>query len=149
MLYIHTVIIGVEYYWQGRELRVRFSAADARLPVCIRAGGARLLAWGRRQGDSGRFPSGCCAPLDGIRAGDWDYWFPLPVKLPINRVQARDQAGHGIWSHPLVRGKYIQGLVARDGTQQRVYVVTFTSKESGSERARIVISSGSACRLSL
>ena len=40
----------------------------------------------------------------------------------------KDKAGKSHW-YPLTEGSYIQGLVANDRDQQRVYVVTITPED--------------------
>ena len=136
------MIIAVKYPHLGRDIRVHFAVPGVRLPVRTRAGGVRLLPWGRREGEPGNFPIGCCARLEAIQSGDWDYWFPIPVQLPLTQLLERDSRGHGVWSYPLVRGNLIQGLIARDGEEQRGYVVTIPAERlEGFERvARVVVS---------
>ncbi len=114
---------GVYYLLNGREVRVYFPNPGAQLPVRTRAGGAQLLPWGRRHDQAGRLPPGGRARLDTIYAGRWDRWFPVPVKLPVRSFMEKDFEGHSHW-YDLTRGQWIQGLVARDGHERRVYVVT-------------------------
>lgn len=144
MLYIYPVILAVEYPYLGRDIRVRFSVPGVRLPVRTRSGAVQLLPWGRREGEPGPFPLGCCASLEAIKAGEWDYWFPIPVKLPLTRMLERGRDGRCSWSYPLVRGQCIQGLVARDGAERRVYVVTLWSETDGVQVPRVLISHAGA-----
>lgn len=142
MLYIYPVIPAVEYPYLGRDIRVRFSVPGVCLPVRTRSGGVVLLPWGQREGESGPFPLGCCASLETIQAGEWDYWFPIPVKLPLTRMLELDSHRRCNWSYPLVRGQCVQGLVARDGAERRVYVVTFWCEAEGMQLPRVVVSLG-------
>ncbi len=100
-----------------------FPNPAATLPVRTRAGGAELLPWGRRQKQPGKLPLGGWARLDAIHAGRWDRWFPCPVKLPVHSFMEKDIEGNSHW-YDLMAGQFIQGLVARDDAEQRVYIVT-------------------------
>ncbi len=114
--------LGVDYCYQDVSLRMYFSNSKATLPVRTRSGECNLLPWGRRKAQQGMLPFGCCARLDSIYAGRWDKWFPVPVKLGVQRFMERDMEGHTHW-FDLPKGKWIQGLVAREGYERRVYVV--------------------------
>ena len=114
---------GVYYSFDGEDTRVYFPNPKAVLPVQRKDGSLVLLPWGRRKEQSGHLPLGGWARLDSIYTGRWDKWFPIPVKLPIKSFMEKDIEGNSHW-YDLTKGKYIQGLVARDGTEQRVYVVT-------------------------
>jgi hypothetical protein len=114
---------GVYYNHQGADIRVYFPNPKAMLPVRTRRGDIALLPWGRRKDQQGALPLGGWARLDSIYSGRWDRWFPVPVKLPIKQFMEKDLEGSSHW-YDLTRGQWIQGLVARDGHEQRVYVVT-------------------------
>jgi hypothetical protein len=114
---------GVYYLVNGEEVRFYFQNPKAQLPVRIRGGDTRLLAWGRRPEQAGQLPLGGWARLDAIYSGRWDRWFPVPVKLPVSSFMEKDLEGHGRW-YDLVRGQWIQGLIARHRHERRVYVVT-------------------------
>lgn len=114
---------GVYYTYEGREIRVYFPNPEARLPVLGRQGAVRLLPWGRRREQPGRLPPGGWARLDSIHEGRWARWSPVPVKLPVSRFMEKDVEGTSHW-FDLAPGQWIQGLVACDGNEQRVYVVT-------------------------
>jgi hypothetical protein len=114
---------GVYYSHQGQDVRVYFPNPKAMLPVRTRSGDIVLLPWGRRKDQKGELPLGGWARLDSIYSGRWDRWFPVPVKLPIKQFMEKDLEGSSHW-YDLTRGQWIQGLVARDGHEQRVYVVT-------------------------
>lgn len=114
---------GVYYTLNGEEFRVYFPNPKATLPVQRKAGGSVLLPWGRRKEQAGELPLGGWARLDSIYAGRWDRWFPRAVKLPVHAFMEKDHEGRSHW-YDLTRGQVIQGLVARTGQEQRVYVVT-------------------------
>ena len=114
---------GVYYTHLGQDVRVYFPNPNARLPVRQKSGNVILLPWGRRREQGGRLPLGGWARLDAIYSGRWDRWFPVPVKIPVKSFMENDLEGRSHW-FDLTRGQWIQGLVARDRHEQRVYVVT-------------------------
>ena len=114
---------GVYYTIDGTDVRLYFPNPKAQLPVRMRDGHAELLPWGRRHEQSGELPLGGWARLDGIYAGRWDRWMPVPVRLPVKSFMERDFEGHSHW-YDLTKGQWIQGLVARERHERRVYVVT-------------------------
>lgn len=116
---------GVAYLLEGEELRLYFPTPHARLPVVTRRGGTALVVWGRRRGEPGELPLGGWARLESIRTGIWDRWHPKPVRLRLNGFMEKDIEGESHWFE-LTAGQWVQGLVARQGAEQRVYVVTIT-----------------------
>ena len=116
---------GVFYNHKGQDIRVYFPNPKATLPVLTKAHKIELLPWGRRKEQAGQLPMGGWARLDSIYAGRWDKWFPTPVKLPIKQFMEKDIQGNSHW-FDLTNGQFIQGLIARDKYEQRVYVVTIT-----------------------
>lgn len=114
---------GVYYSINGQDVRVYFPNPKAVLPVLARNAEIHLLPWGRRREQCGSLPLGGWARLDSIYAGRWDRWFPVPVKLVLKSFMEKDIEGRSHW-FDIGRGQYVQGLVARDGHEQRVYVVT-------------------------
>jgi hypothetical protein len=114
---------GVYYSINGQDVRVYFPNPKAVLPVRKKNGEIELLPWGRRKEQRGILPMGGWARLDSIYAGRWDRWFPIPVKIDIKSFMEKDLEGHSHW-YDLTRGQWIQGLIARDHQEQRVYVVT-------------------------
>ncbi|VAW74314.1 hypothetical protein MNBD_GAMMA15-2610 [hydrothermal vent metagenome] len=115
--------LSVDYGYQSESFRVCFTHPKATLPIRTRTGEDTFLPWGRRKLQKGVLPLGCCAQLGSIYAGRWDKWFPVPVKIRVQRFMERDMEGHTHW-FDLPKGKWIQGLVARERYERRVYVVT-------------------------
>ena len=112
------------YLHDGREHRVAFAEAAARLPVRTRGGGTRLVAWGRRRQQEGTLPLGGWARLEAVTAGRWDRWFPRPVRIPLQGFTELDVEGRE-HVYELVRGQCVQGLLACDaGRLLRVYIIT-------------------------
>ena len=116
---------GVYYIHEGQESRVYFPNPKAVLPVREKDKSIVLLPWGRRKEQQGHLPMGGWARLDSIYAGRWDKWFPVPVKIPIKQFMEKDIQGNSHW-FDITKGQFIQGLIARDKYEQRVYVVTIT-----------------------
>lgn len=116
---------GVYYNHNDQDVRVYFPNPKAMLPVITREKKIELLPWGRRREQRGNLPLGGWARLDSIYAGRWDKWFPVPVKLPVSQFMEKDIEGTSHW-FDITKGQFIQGLIARDKYEQRVYVVTIT-----------------------
>ena len=117
----------IEYQEGQQTVRARFIDPAAVLPVGIRrnGGGAILLPWGRRQQQNGHLPLGGWARLNAIHAGRWDHWLPMPVKLLVTAFAENDIEGRP-HRYELTKGQWIQGLVAQDRHERRIYVVTIT-----------------------
>jgi hypothetical protein len=120
---------GICYSHDGQLVRIYFPNPKAQLPVITKSGSLRYLPWGRRQGQEGKLPLGGWARLDSIYAGRWDRWFPKSVKIPISSFMEKDIEGQSHW-FDLIQGQWVQGLVAREGNEQRVYIVTVTPELS-------------------
>jgi len=84
-----------------------------------------MVAWGRRSDENGSLPLGGWARIESIRSGRWNRWQPRPVRLALNAFMEKDIEGQSHW-FPLTEGQWVQGLLAQQGTEQRVYVVTIT-----------------------
>lgn len=126
---------GVYHTHNDQDVRVYFPNPKAMLPVKTKGGDVILLPWGRRQNQAGTLPLGGWARLDSIYAGRWDRWFPKPVKLELKSFMEKDIEGHSHW-FDLTNGQHVQGLIARDGAEQRVYVVTITPEMSDAVHER-------------
>ncbi len=126
---------GIYFSFEGEELRIYFPNPKAVLPVLRKDGSVVLMPWGRRKEQAGMLPLGGWARLDSIHAGRWDRWFPVPVKLPIKSFMEKDIEGSTRW-YDLTKGKYVQGLIAREGSEQRVYVVTVEPERDDAEHER-------------
>lgn len=114
---------GASYTHNGEHMRVYFPNPKAKLPVITKESDTKLILWGRRKGQSGKLPLGGWARLDSIHAGIWDRWFPKPVKIPVQSFMEKDHEGKSHW-FDLVKGQWVQGLVAVEKQEQRLYVVT-------------------------
>jgi hypothetical protein len=114
---------GVTYKFKGTKYRIHFTNPWAKLPVATKHNGLVLLPWGRRIKQAGELPLGGWASLDSIYTGQWDKYFPTPVKIMVDGFMEQDIEGASHW-FMVTYGQWIQGLVARDHKEQRVYVVT-------------------------
>lgn len=109
----------------GQEiLSVNFTQPAARLPVRMRDGSVRLFPWGRRSKQPGKLPLGGHASLDAIHSGAWDRFFPKPVKIPHLAFMEKDFENRSNWyDNGMPTARFIQGLLAREGAEVRVYIV--------------------------
>lgn len=73
--------------------------------------------------------------MDGVYAGRWYRWFPVPVRIPVRSFMEKDLEGHSRW-YDLTRSQWIQGLVARDGHERRVNVITIEPELADAIHAR-------------
>ena len=116
--------VGVYYTLGSREIRVLFSSMGAQLPISTR-NGIELVPWGRRVKQKGKLPVGGTAFRDAVLAGTWDRYNPKAVRLWIKSFCEQDVEGKQHW-HDVTSGKWIKGLVATEGAERRVYVITTT-----------------------
>lgn len=115
---------GGAYFQHGDETRrMFFPNPNAVLPVLKKDGSQILMPWGRRQDQPGKLPMGGWARLESVYGGIWDKYFAKPVKIPVLAFMEKDLEGRSHW-YDLQKGQYIQGLIARDGNERRLYVVT-------------------------
>lgn len=114
---------GVEYTHNNQTTRVHFPNPKALLPVRTRHGNIKLITWGRRKQQIGELPVGGWARLDSIEKGIWDRWFPKPVKIIVNQFMEKDIENNSHWFE-LTPGQCIQGLLARNHNEMRIYIVT-------------------------
>lgn len=114
--------VAAQYTLGSREMRVFFTQANAQLPVAMQ-GGIKLIAWGRRIKQKGQLPIGATAFRDAVLAGNWDRYQPKAVRLWIKSFCETDVEGKQHWIE-VTSGKWVKGLLATEGSEQRVYVVT-------------------------
>ncbi len=114
---------GVFFKRDGADVRFYFPNPKAVLPVLTRSNAMQFITWGRRKKEKSALPLGGWAPLESVQSGYWDEWQPRPVKLPLTQFMEQDIFGNTQW-FDITDGQFIQGLLARDGKEQRVYIVT-------------------------
>lgn len=113
----------VIFQHQGKTHTVYFARAKALLPVRLANGEVKLVTWGRRQQENSEMPLGGWARLNAIHDGKWSLYLPKPVRLPIDKFMKTDFEGHVHW-YEVSKGQYIQGLLAHEENEYRVYIVT-------------------------
>lgn len=93
------------------------------LPVQLANGEIKLVTWGRRQHENSEMPLGGWSRLSAIHDGKWSQYIPKPVRLPITKFMKTDYEGRVHW-YEVVKGQLLQGLLAREDEEYRVYIVT-------------------------
>ncbi|BFM07070.1 hypothetical protein [Halioxenophilus aromaticivorans] len=126
---------GVRFQANGDELKIYFPNPKAVLPVRTKNNGHELVAWGRRETQSGFMPRGGWARLDSIHAGKWSQYSPIPVKIDVQAFMEKDLNNTSQW-YELQPGEFIQGLVATLGQECRLYVVTELNPNSNHKSQR-------------
>ncbi|MCF6766678.1 hypothetical protein L3V82_12960 [Thiotrichales bacterium 19S3-7] len=114
---------GVIYQFEGEIVKTYFPNPKSTLPVLLDNGEVEQFTWGRRKEQQGFLPLGGWARQESLDRGIWDKWFPKPVPLLINEFMEKDNDRTSHW-FSVVKGKYIQGIIARCESETRVYVVT-------------------------
>ena len=140
---------GALYHHQQERHKVYFPNPYAALPVITRDQQQVLMPWGRRESQPGQLPLGGWARLDSIQAGKWEKYHPVPVKIPLLQFMEKSQhTGESCW-YTLEAGTFVQGLMARSGNEQRLYVVTLANTDPGAvhhRHPRIVYQADSGAR---
>lgn len=116
--------VGVQYTLGTREMRVFFKDKAAQLPVALR-GQVELIPWGRKTRQAGKLPLGGNVHRDAVLAGNWDRFKPKAVRILVQSFAEQDVEGRVRW-HPVTKGKWIKGLLAQNGTERRIYVMSIT-----------------------
>lgn len=120
----------VMYYYNSELISAHFADPKAMLPVKLKNGQIQLFKWGRHKIQNGELPLGGWARLTAIHHGQWDFYLPKPVKLPIVKFMEKDFEGHAHW-YEVTQGCYIQGLLVREQNEVRLYIVTITPELPG------------------
>jgi len=114
---------GAIYSHQGKEYEVSFSRnLFAKLPVKLKGSHTQLLPWGRHKSQPGQLFLGSYIHLNTIYSGNLNKFQPKSVKLPISSFMVLDYENKPHW-YEVIKGQYLQGLVAVKGNEQRVYIV--------------------------
>lgn len=121
----------VIFDFQGKQYTIYFNQARATLPVKLKNGEVKIVTWGRRESENSEMPLGGWARLASIKSKQnprWSMYSPKPVQIPISRFMEKDFEGRACW-YDIVKGKYIQGLLARHENEYRVYIVTIDPED--------------------
>ena len=124
--------VGIEYFLDGKPVTVYFDSERPELPVRLRRGAIAFYRWGAQgriysddntPGWLQKFPEGCHASLESIRADRWINYEPKPARILASRFIQINSMRIPCYFE-LKRGEFIQGLIATIASNQRVYVVT-------------------------
>lgn len=116
--------VGVMYVNNDAIETVYFSSPKAVMPVQFADGHIEKLPWGRRVQQQSDMPIGRYANYESLKKGVWNALFPKPVKLLVSNFAEVDQYTDEMKWHAVMKGTYIQGAVATDNGEKRVYVVS-------------------------
>ena len=114
----------VIFNYQSKHYTVSFTQTNALLPIKLRNGNYQLVTWGRRERENSEMPLGGWARLSNVKDKDnrWKMYLPKPVQIPIIKFMEKDFEGKSCW-YEVTKGKCIQGLLAQDQDEFRVYLV--------------------------
>src|SRR5689334_17664032 len=113
----------IQFTYQHKIHTVHFTQAKAVLPVKLKNGTCTLVPWGRRKNENSEMPLGGWAKIKNNTLERWSSYLPKPVQIIADKFMEKDFEGHACW-YEITRGKCIQGLLARENNEFRVYVVT-------------------------
>ena len=126
---------GIEITTNQESKRYYFPVPHTALPILKKDGALVFLPWGRRNEEDGLLPPGGWARLSSIKEGTWARFHPQPVKIPATGWMEKDSEGNSHY-FPLKDNECIQGLVAKKGTEERLYLVTVEATETKSIHPR-------------
>lgn len=121
----------VMFNYQGKMYTIYFSHAKAVLPVKLKSGQIKLVAWGCREQDNSEMPLGGWARSSQLKNGEntkWNMYLPRSVKIPVEKFMEKNFEGKSCW-YEVTKGKYIQGLLARHNEEYRIYIVTIDPED--------------------
>ena len=121
----------VVFSYQNKIYTVSFSQRNAMLPVRLKNGECRLVAWGRREHENSEMPLGGWARLSSIKNEidqRWNLYLPKPVQIPIDKFMEKNFEGKSCW-YEVTKGKCLQGLLAKMENEYRLYLVTIDPED--------------------
>lgn len=121
----------VIFTYQSKTYTVFFTQTSAVLPVKLKNGDIRLITWGRRENENSEMPLGGWARLNNIKDeknNRWNMYLPKPVQIPIDKFMERNFEGKSCW-YEITKGKCMQGLLAKEQNEYRLYVVTIDPED--------------------
>jgi hypothetical protein len=121
----------VIFNYQHKIYTVFFAQAKAVLPVKLKGGEVKLITWGRRENENSEMPLGGWARLTSIKNEKdqrWNMYLPKPVQIPIDKFMEKDFEGKTCW-YEVTKGKCIQGLLAQEQAEYRLYIVTIDPED--------------------
>lgn len=121
----------VIFDYQNKIYTIFFSQTKAMLPVKLKNGETKLILWGRRENEISEMPLGGWARLTSIKNEKdqrWNMYLPKPVKIPIHKFMEKNFEGKSCW-YEITKGQCIQGLLAREQNEYRLYIVTIDPED--------------------
>jgi hypothetical protein len=121
----------VIFNYQHKVHTVFFSEKNSILPVKLKNGEMKLVTWGRREEENGVMPLGGWARLASVKNEKdkrWHRYLPKPVQIPITKFMEKNFEGRVCW-YEITSGKCIQGLLAHENNEYRVYIVTIDPED--------------------
>ena len=121
----------VIFHYQNKIHTVFFAQMKAVLPVKLKNGETKLVAWGRRANENSEMPLGGWARLTSIKNeknNRWNMYLPKPVQMHIDKFMEKDFEGKACW-YEVTKGKCIQGLLAKEQNEYRLYIVTIDPED--------------------
>jgi hypothetical protein len=77
-------------------------------------------------------PLGGWARLASIKnekeKNQWNLYLPRPVQIPASKFMEKDHEGRACW-YEVTKGKCLQGLLARQENEYRLYIVTIDPED--------------------
>ena len=119
------------FNYQQKIHTVYFTQANAVLPVKLKNGECKLITWGRRESENSEMPLGGWARLNSIKDASkhqWNLYFPKPVQIPVDKFMEKNFEGKTCW-YEVTKGKCIQGLLAHEENEFRIYIVTIEPED--------------------
>lgn len=116
----------VRFYVNGQQQTVYFSDPEPVLPVLLKSGRISLVSWAGKKHKNASFPDMPAALVDTIKAGEWETFQPLSVKLPVVAyMQINDDQKH-YWFDVEDLDRYgLRGMIARHTKGfHGIYIVT-------------------------
>lgn len=121
----------VIFHYQNKIFTIYFVNEKAVLPVKLKNGQCQLVTWGRRENENSEMPLGGWARLASIKnakESHWNMYLPKPVQIPITKFMEKNFEGRSCW-YEITGGKYIQGLLAQNDNEYRIYIVTIDPED--------------------
>jgi hypothetical protein len=120
----------VIFNYQNKIHTVSFSQKNALLPVKLKNGAIKLVAWGRREHENSELPLGGWARLANIKDEHqrWNMYSPKAVLIPAAKFMEKNFEGKSCW-YEVTKGQAIQGLLAQHENEYRIYIVTIDPED--------------------
>lgn len=121
----------VIFHHQNKIQTVYFAQNNAKLPVKLKNGEVKLVSWGRRENEVSEMPLGGWARLANIKSEKnkrWHFYLPKSVQIPVVKFMEKNFEGKACW-YEVTKGQCIQGLLAKEQQEYRIYIVTIDPED--------------------